>query len=150
MILKEDDRRAMTEFFDNQLKGPVRIVMFTQRKSGLILPNIPSCEMCEETEKLLKEVASLSDRLNLEVYDFVEDVDKREEYRVDKIPAIIIRDDEDYGIRFYGIPSGYEFGSLIEAIRDVSWKETGLSAATKERLKDVEKDIHIQVFVTPT
>lgn len=150
MILKEDDRKAITEFFGNELREPVNIVVFTQRKSSLLLPDVPSCEMCEDTEQLLQEIAGLSGKLKLEVYDFVKDLDKKEEYKVDKIPAIIIRNNEDYGIRFYGIPSGYEFSSLIEAIRDVSRKETGLSTTTKERLKDVNKDIHIQVFVTPT
>jgi glutaredoxin-like protein len=84
------------------------------------------------------------------VYDFVADKEKAAEYHVDKIPAIIIQGTEDYGIRFFGIPSGYEYMSLIEGIIDVSKGATGLSQKTKDALKSLQKDVHIQVFVTPT
>ncbi len=57
---------------------------------------------------------------------------------------------KDYGLRFFGIPSGYEYSSLIEAILDVSKGKTGLNQKTKDALKTIDKDIHIQVFVTPT
>jgi glutaredoxin-like protein len=56
----------------------------------------------------------------------------------------------DYGIRYFGIPSGYEFSSLIEDIMMVSSGQSGLSAATKEVLANLEKPVHLQVFVTPT
>jgi glutaredoxin-like protein len=150
MIIREEDRKVIKDFFSNELIEPVSIVMFTQAKSSLIVPTAIPCEWCEETEQLIKELAELSDKIKIEIYDFAKDVDKREEYKVDKIPALVIRNGEDYGIRFYGIPSGYEFGSLVEGIRDVSRKSTELSDATKNRLKDVKKDVHIQVFITPT
>jgi glutaredoxin-like protein len=50
----------------------------------------------------------------------------------------------------YGLPSGYEFGSLIDAILDVSKAESGLHPETKEALAALERPVHIQVFSTPT
>jgi len=40
-------------------------------------------------------------------------------YGVDKIPATVLLDEngKDYGIKFFGIPSGYEFASLLEDIK---------------------------------
>jgi glutaredoxin-like protein len=98
----------------------------------------------------LEEVKALSDKIELLVYDYTADKEKAAEYKIDKIPATVIMSDQDYGIRFYGIPSGYEYTSLVEAIADVSKRRTELSAQTKDALKSVDKDIHIQVFVTPT
>ena len=72
------------------------------------------------------------------------------EYGVDKIPAIAIVGHKDYGVRYYGIPSGYEFSSLIEAIVDVSRGETELLPATRETLAGFVEPLHFQVFVTPT
>jgi alkyl hydroperoxide reductase subunit AhpF len=79
---------------------------------------------------------------------------------VDKIPAIILNNSDDgradagqsegSRVRYYGIPAGYEFSSLIEDIIDLSRNQTELSAETKEALQELEEDLHIQVFVTPT
>jgi len=58
--------------------------------------------------------------------------------------------DVDYGIRFYGLPSGYEFTSLVEDIVDVSRGETSLSAESQAILAQIGEPLHLQVFVTPT
>lgn len=86
------------------------------------------------------------------MYNFTLDKNRVEEYKVDKIPAMVVCDGtgKDYGIRFYGIPAGYEFTSLIEAIRNVSSGESGLTEKSKQELKKLNKPVHIQVFVTLT
>jgi len=50
----------------------------------------------------------------------------------------------------YGLPSGYEFGTLVEAILDVSSGDSGLSEPTRTALKEIAKPVHVQVFSTPT
>jgi len=57
---------------------------------------------------------------------------------------------QDYGIRFYGIPSGYEFASLLEAIRMVGSDEVELQPATRQFLAELAAPLHLQVFVTPS
>jgi glutaredoxin-like protein len=125
---------------------PVKLVMFTQEHE---------CQYCAETRQITEEIAALSDKIEVEVFDFVGDKTTAELYNVDKIPAIaIVRNvdgqEQDYGIRFYGIPSGYEFTSVIEDIIDVSQGESGLQANTKEVIADLSEPVHLQVFVTPT
>jgi glutaredoxin-like protein len=56
----------------------------------------------------------------------------------------------DYGIRFYGIPSGYEFASLLEAIRLVGSDEVDLQPAMRQFLEGLTAPLHLQVFVTPS
>lgn len=123
------------------MAAPVRMVHFTQELN---------LEYGRETREMLEELAALSDKLTLEVYDFLLDKEKVAEYGVDKVPATAIRNDKDYGIRFYGIPAGYEFSALLDAILDVSKGESGLSPETKEKLGRVSQPIHLEVFVTPT
>jgi alkyl hydroperoxide reductase subunit AhpF len=106
--------------------------------------------MCAETRALVEEVAGLSDKLSVEVHDFLDDKAVAAQYKVDKIPAIALVGAKDYGIRFYGIPSGYEFSSLMDDIVTVSKGESGLSAATKAAVARLAKPVHIQVYVTPT
>lgn len=71
-------------------------------------------------------------------------------YGVDKIPAIVVEGKKDYGIRFYGVPAGYEFTSFLEAIKAVSAGELGLAAETKEALRRLKEPLHLQIFVTLT
>ncbi len=149
-LIRDEDRNVLTDLFAQELVSPVKLVMFTQRRSALIVPAIDVCEFCEQTEQLVREVAGLSHSLSVEVHDFVTDEAKAKSYGVDKIPAIALIAGEDYGVRFYGIPSGYEFTTLIEDIVDVSRGTTGLSPETKTELRRLDTDVHIQVFITPT
>jgi glutaredoxin-like protein len=123
------------------LKKEVTLKCFTQSME---------CNFCLDTRELLEEVAAITDKIKLQVYDFEKDKTEVEKYKVDKIPAIVMMDEKDYGIRFYGIPAGYEFTSLIEAIKMISSGETMLSAEGKKFLDGLEKEVHLQVFVTPT
>ncbi|MFO7740948.1 MAG: thioredoxin family protein [Anaerolineae bacterium] len=123
------------------LVGPVRLVMFTQDFE---------CQYCAETRQLVEEVAELSEQITAEIYDFVADEAKAKELGVDKIPAIAVLGEEDYGIRFYGIPSGYEFTSLLEAIQTAATGEPDLGEETLDALVKLSEPVHIQVFVTPT
>ena len=105
---------------------------------------------CKETKVLITEIASLSSKIKLEIYDFLADKDKAAEFGIDKIPATVVSGQKNYQVRFFGIPSGYEYASLLEAIIDVSRRETSLSATTKEKLAQLKQAVHIQVFVTHT
>lgn len=152
-ILNKEVAEATKKSFDEKMEEKVTLLFFTQEPSRLAVPDHlkgQECLYCKETRELLDEVSRLSDKIELNIYDFLADKEKAEEYGVDKIPAIVILGKKDYGIRFFGIPSGYEYMSLIEAIIDVSKGKTGLSQKTKDALKDIDKDIHLQIFVTPT
>ncbi len=134
--IKQEVKQALGE-----LPNPVRLVMFTQEFE---------CQFCRETHQLMEEVAGLHDQISVEVLNFVVDKDKASEYGVDKIPAVVVVGQKDYGIRFFGIPSGYEFGSLIESIRLVSAGESQLSPDGLEFVQGLDQPVHIQVYVTPT
>jgi glutaredoxin-like protein len=143
-LLREEDRQHLIKEFEG-LKDPVQLLMFTQELE---------CEYCRETRLIAEEIAELSDAISVETYNFVTDPTVVEQYGIDKIPAIVILRDgdepKDYGIRYYGIPSGYEFSSLIEDVMMISQGESGLSAATKTQVAALTKPVHFQVFVTPT
>jgi thioredoxin reductase (NADPH) len=56
----------------------------------------------------------------------------------------------DTGIRFVGIPAGYELRSLLDAILMVSTRESGLSQPARALLATIDEPIRLKVFVTPT
>jgi len=152
-LLNEEVRDFARKKFEAELLNPVNLVYFMKEKSTLIVPGKEpeqDYNFCPETKQLLEELSSLTDKIKLTVYDLEKDQNQATEFQIDKVPATIIMSDQDYGIRFFGIPSGYEFMSLLEAIVDVSRGETELSQETREALKNLDKEVNIKIFVTPT
>jgi alkyl hydroperoxide reductase subunit AhpF len=147
-LLDEKIRKQVTAALAGIAK-PVRMVMFTQGEGGAL-----ECENCGQTRELVEEVASLSDKLSVDVRDFTADEALARQYGVDKIPAVVLLSDgdppTDHGIRIYGVPAGYEFSSLIEDLRMLGSGEPGLSTETMAALQTLTGPVHIQVFVTPT
>ncbi len=141
VMLRESIKAKVSEIFGRSLVDEVTIRVFTQDFE---------CEFCKETRELAEELASLSKKIRLELYDFVNDAKKAQELKVDKIPAIILSGKEEYKIRFFGIHSGYEINTLIEDIIDVSKGRSRLPPSLVQKVKGINKPIHIQVFVTPT
>jgi glutaredoxin-like protein len=139
-LLNEQIRKEVRAMLAD-LSDPVTLKVFTQEFE---------CQYCQQTRELVEEVAALSDRLSLEVYDFQKDAKVAQDYAIDKIPAVAIVGAKDYGVRLYGIPSGYEFGTLIEDVKLVSGGDSGLSPETRAMVAGLEKPVRIQVFSTPT
>jgi len=140
-LIPDEHKEHLKEELNEKLENPVKIVMFTQAVE---------CQFCLQTRQLINEVAALNDKIKVEIYDFVADAEKAKQYGIDKVPALIVMGEKDYGIRFYGLPFGYELQTLLEAIINVSRRKTDLSEETKNKLREIKTPVHIQVFVTLT
>lgn len=153
MIFSEDQKREIDELFKENLQQPVKIIYFTQEEPSIELPvhvEVTPCEYCKETEEMLKELSEMSDKVELEVYDFIKDKDKVERYGIEVVPALAVIGDKDYGVRYYGIPSGYEFSTLLDALINASMRHTKLSEDTRQMVASIQEPVHMRVFVTPT
>jgi glutaredoxin-like protein len=142
--LQEGDKTRLfqpDEEVEIKKRQDVKLTLFTQTLN---------CGSCPETAALLKAVAELSDRLKLDIYNLQVDREKAESYKITRVPALIIEGDRDYGIRYYGIPGGYEFASLLEDIVSIGKRESGLSDASKEKVRTLTEPLNLKVFVTPT
>jgi glutaredoxin-like protein len=136
----EKDRRQIVALL-REMHNPVKLVYFTRELD---------CELCSETRRLLEALVALCDKLSLEVYNLQLDKEKVAQYGVDKVPATVVEGAKDYGIRFYGLPAGYEFVVLLEDIVRISLGNSGLSQETLERLRQLSGPVHLEVFATPT
>lgn len=140
-LIPEEHRQHLKREFEAKLKDEVRLIMFTQETE---------CAHCKQARELVQETAGLSDKIKAEIYDFIKDNGKAKEYKIDKVPAIAIIGKKDYGIRYYGVPLGYEFKSFLDSITNISSATTSLTDETRKKLKTISKLVHIQVFVTLT
>ncbi len=149
-IISEKDQQTIRDHFSENLKHDVEIVMFTERPSPIIIPGVEPCETCEPTERLLEEVAALSDKVSLTVHELKQAPDEAAQYGLQHVPSFVIKGAARGQVRFLGIPSGYEFSSFISDVIDVSNGETDLSEETREYLASLAQEVNIKVFTTPT
>src|SRR5512138_3991714 len=144
-VLNDQIVKQINEVFAD-LKEPVQVLYFGSREN---------CEYCDEAKRLLEEVAATDDKIELSVYDLQENQDIAQKFNVANAPAVVIAAKDgaeirDLGVQFSGIPSGHEFGTLINDILLVSQRDSGLNEKTRQFLKNLDKPLHLQVFVTPT
>jgi alkyl hydroperoxide reductase subunit AhpF len=140
-MMTDEDRTAVRQQFE-QLGGGVKLTVFSQE--------LVAGDLCRENERLMREVAELSDKITVEVLNLAIDRERAAAYGVDLVPATVVEGAEDYGIRFYGVPAGYEFTNLVDAIVTVSSGEPRLASETLTALAGLSSPVHIQVFSTPT
>ncbi len=68
-----------------------------------------------------------------------------------RFPAVSIRPDgRDAGVRYDGLPWGYELGSLVGGIVEAGRGEPTLSVDSLAALEKLDRDVTLDVFVTPT
>jgi glutaredoxin-like protein len=145
VLLDEQIQAQVKEAFA-ELDQPVHILFFATKEQ---------CQFCSETLQLVEEVSALSGIVTLHRFDIDADTAIARNYHVEQTPTLVIAGENedglvDYGIRFLGIPSGYEFSSLIQDILIVSSRNAGLNDQTLDFLAGLTEPVLLQVFVTPT
>jgi alkyl hydroperoxide reductase subunit AhpF len=145
-LLSEDIAQQVKDVFEQTLQYPVHVLFFGSESR---------CEYCLPTRSLLEEIIPLSDKLSLEIHGVELEPEIAKKFHVDKTPGIVITSKDnkeitDHGIRYSGMPSGHEFTSLINDLIMVSQRLTDLNQDTQTFLHTVNKEILLQVFVTPT
>ncbi len=136
-----DEQKKQIQEIMGRMEAPVKLVHFTQEIN---------VEFAREARGLLEELSELSDNLSLETYNLQLDREQAAQWKIDRVPATAVVGEKDYGIRFYGVPMGYEFSSLLDAILSVSKADSGLESETRETLQKLTQPLHLMVFVTPT
>jgi alkyl hydroperoxide reductase subunit AhpF len=139
-FLQARDEAAVKKEFE-RIGGPVKLTVFASELGG---------DNNTQAVALIREVAALSDQLSVTVLNPHIDREQAAAYGVTESPVVVVEGARDYGIRFLGIPAGYEFSNLIDSIIAVSTGEAGLSEETKTALAGLTEDVTIKVFATPT
>ena len=139
-FLQARDEAAVKKEFE-RIGGPVKLTVFATELGG---------DSNSQAVALIREVAALSDQLSVTVLNPHIDRDQAAAYGITESPAVVVEGAQDYGIRFLGIPAGYEFSNLIDSIIAVSTGEAGLTDETKAALAGLTEDVTIKVFATTT
>src|SRR3954453_22358685 len=107
------------------------------------LPGARDVDFGAEPGRVVSELCELSGKLTLRV--------ESEPAGFERYPAIaVLPEGEDRGVRYYGLPWGYELASLVGAVIEAGKRESTLQPESVQRLEALDRDLTIDVFVTPT
>lgn len=138
-LLNEEVRSQLSDVFSS-MSSDVNIALFLEE----------SCETCADTKSYMEEVEILSEKIQLQVYDLEKDSDYAQDLNVDKVPAIVLLDEDkkNHGVKFYGIPAGHEINSFVTGIMEVSGAGEEVPVDFLEKINAIDKPVDIKVFVT--
>ncbi len=147
-IISGNDKTQLKRTFRKDLNKEVNIRLFTQKPSPVTIPG-RECRYCAQTQQLMEELSALSPKVNLETVDFYQEPQLARDSGVVRIPAILLGANGSSRAKFYGIPMGYELSTIVEDIKTISRDVSPLSMETRKNLRQINRPVHIQVFVTP-
>ena len=99
---------------------------------------------------LLEEIAAASARVTLEIHADRWDAKREEEVGIRRTPAIVVAGARDTGIRYYGLPDGYELETFLGVLRTAGGGPSPLSRGSIARLRALPRPVHLEVVVSPT
>ncbi len=172
-IISGEDLEFLSERFEAELKSDVQLRFFTRAsfsspealaKAAAAQANqveddtgeIFTAEAARVTGQILAELATIApDYIQVETLDLDSSEGQAAAQSVgldgEMLPAIVYTNENLKGrSRYFGLPSGYEFGSLVENIVDLSSGALALKPGTLQKLTEVRQPVSIMVFVTPT
>ena len=144
------DQDAIQAKFAAELAAPVKIDYFTKRETKLEAPGVEPCAFCKPTQTMLQELSALSDLVSLRVHQFEDNPEEKATFGVERVPGIVLRGPGPGLFKYYGMPGGTEFPAFVESIVDLSRWETLLSPDSVKALAELNTDVSVRVFVTPT
>ena len=149
-LIADRDKAQLKRIFRKDLTKEVTIRLVTQKPSPVTVPGRPSGRYCAETQQMMEELSALSPKVNLETIDFYQEPQAARDEGAERIPAIVLGAKGDSRAKFYGIPTGYGLATVVAGIKVISRGVSPLGMNTRKKLRQVNRPVHIQVFVTPT
>ena len=140
-LLRAEEEAKVREWFA-ALARPVELLVALGPEETP-LAGARDVDFGDEMVRVCEELAALGDSVSCRI--------EQEPEGFPRFPAVSIRPEgRDAGVRYDGLPWGYELSSLIGGIREAGRLETSLRPESVGALASLDRDVRVDVFVTPT
>lgn len=140
-LLRPDEESKAREWFA-ALERPVELLVALGPEETP-LAGAQDVDFGAETVRVAEGLAELGERVSCRI--------EQEPEGFPRFPAISVRPEgRDVGIRYDGLPWGYEVGSLVGAILEAGKAEPTLRPESLDALAALDRELTLEVFVTPT
>jgi thioredoxin 1 len=136
-LIDEKSEQHIRKLFSERLTDDVDVTFYAGQENE---------DAVTFTRQFLTELAALSERIELEEKPL--DEAARSEGLVS--PSLVLGRKKGYRVEVHGAPSGHEAGALIETLPLIAAGETGLSPASLAKLAEMDREVLLYSFVTPT
>jgi thioredoxin len=137
-LIDQSSRETLKGKFQRELQNEVDLSVF-------IGPD--NKEYCDFTVQLCEELNELDGRIKHKVYQKGDG--KATDLGITRTPTVLVGWDQGHKVKYTGAPAGHEAGGFIEAISLISRRDSGLQEDSKSKLQNIDRDVSIQVYVTP-
>ena len=101
------------------------------------------------TQTLVDHIRDISSHIRVVRHDMDAEPALKEDLEVDHGPVLALTGDRFQGHSYYGLPSQLELEPFLDGIIIVAGQGAALLPETDRFLGELEKAVHIRVFVTP-
>ena len=126
--MREVDRDRLRDELQGMMRSPVELSVSVAENEASVL-----------AVEVLDEIASLSKEISLV---------RTAPHGLD--PTIEVRGRNRGRVAFVGLPMGYEFPTLIDAVRDASLGRSSVAEEIRSEIAAIRSPRRIKVFTTPT
>ena len=141
-LIDNESRKELKDKFDKEMNRPEDLMVFIDPDDK------EHKDYSDFSVQICKELAEIDGRIKVKVFKKGDpDCDK---YEVSRFPSVLIDPDSGYKIRYTGAPAGQEGWGFVETICLVSRDDPALLPISVEKLHDLDKEVKVQVYVTPS
>ena len=147
--INETNRKSklLNDALRNQIKS---ILAMMENEVTLVSIVDESIDKSIEFMDLILDIASLGNKLNVEVYKKSENLEMEAKINADKLPVVALLDkNRNYsGVKFHGVPGGHELNSFILAIYNLAGPGQAIDQDLLKDIKSFDKKTNLKVVVS--
>ena len=147
--LSETNRKS--NLLNDALRGQIKSILGMMQNEVTLVSIVDEANAKSvEFMDLILDMASLGDKLNVEIYKKSENPEMEAKINADKLPVVALLDkDKQYsGVKFHGVPGGHELNSFILSIYNLAGPGQAIDEDVLKEIKSIDKKTNLKVVVS--
>lgn len=150
-LLNINDKNRKSKLLNDVLRNQIKSILAMMEKEVTLVSIVDeTMEKSIEFMDLILDMASLVEKLKVEIYKKSENPEMEAKINADKLPVVALLDEnKNYsGVKFHGVPGGHELNSFILAIYNLAGPGQAIDQSLLKEIKAFDKKTNIKVVVS--
>ena len=141
-IKSTESQDSSDGLLSEDMKAQLRTLFEKMQGKAILKLYLDEREISRELESYMRELASLSDKLTVDVAD----VNSSSDFA----PCVMVfrADGTDTGLAFHGVPGGHEFSSFVLGIYNAIGPGQSIDDKTRGKIHEIKRHTDIKVLVS--
>ena len=130
------------EVFTTEMKHQLEAVFSKMERKLMLKLFLDNRPISVDLEDFIKNLASLTDKLSMEV------AERNDKINTAPCVRVFLEDGTDAGIAFHGVPSGHEFTSFVLGLYNAAGPGQKPDEQTNKAIKEIKNNVDMKMLVT--